>query len=352
MDWAWDAPAEMPSGVLFVLVVLGDHGNDHSGEDWSCYPSVERIMARTHLSRATVERHLSWLFAEGWISRKRKVRKDGRLGIYEYVLHRDEGARADLKAERARTDDVAETDPEGGEPCSNLQHGPCVSVQHGPCVSVQHGPCVSVQHGPCVNLDETMPQNEGKPCRKLQHEEPLGEPKTGGREPGDEGFEEAWAAFPEFLQARSSPPAARAAFAKACQEVEADRLVAAIRRFTAEDRDVKRLVGPALQRWLADERWRYWLGEGSPVAMSAPEPRTGFAGPAELRAKIVRGVSNGEAFARSYFDHAAWDAETCVLTPATSMAAQRLGEVRHIIRESGASIGAPVTAGQVAGGKA
>lgn len=340
MDWAWDAPAEMPSGVLFVLVVLGDHGNDHSGEDWSCYPSVERIMRRTHLSRATVERHLSWLFTEGWISRERKVRKDGRLGIYEYVLHRDEGVRADLKAARARADDEAEVDAEDGEPC----------------VSLQHGPCVSVQHGPCVNLDETMPQNEGKPCLNLQHQEPLveplGEPKTSGREPGDEGFEEAWAAFPEFLQARSSPPAARAAFAKACQEVEADRLVAAIQRFTAVDRDVKRHVGPSLQRWLADERWRYWLGEGSPVAQPAPEPRTGFAGPADLRALIVKSSPTGEAFARSYFDQAGWDAETRVLVPATSMAAQRLGEVRHIIREYGASIGAPVAAVRASGGKA
>lgn len=339
MDWAWDAPAEMPSGVLFVLVVLGDHGADHSGEDWSCYPSVERIMARTHLSRATVERHLSWLFAEGWISRKRKVRKDGRLGIYEYVLHRDEGVRADLKAERSGADDDGETDPDGGEPCLNLQHGPCVSVQHGP----------------CGNLDETMPQNEGKPCRKLQHQEPLveplGEPKTSGREPGDEGFEEAWAAFPEFLQARSSPPAARAAFAKACQEVEADRLITAIQRFTAEDRDVKRHVGPSLQRWLADERWRYWLGEGGPVALSTPEPRTAFAGPAELRALIVRAVANGEAFARSYFDPAAWDDEAKVLTPATNMAAQRLGEVRRVFQSFGASIGAPVPAVRAAGGK-
>lgn len=339
MDWAWDAPATMPSGVLFVLVVLGDHGNDHSGEDWSCYPSVERIMARTHLSRATVERHLSWLFAEGWISRKRKVRKDGRLGIYEYVLHRNEGVRSDLKAERARANDEAEIDADDSEPC----------------VSLQQGPCVSVQHGPCVNLDETMPQNEGKPCLNLQHQEPLveplGEPKTGGREPGDEGFDEAWVAFPEFLQARSSPPAARAAFAKACQDVEAERLILAIRRFTAEDRDVKRHVGPSLQRWLADERWRYWLGEGSPAALSAPEPRTEFAGPVELRELIVRSVSNGEAFARSYFDPAAWDGEAKVLTPATSMAAQRLGELRRVFRDFGATLGAPVPAVRAVGGK-
>lgn len=318
MDWAWDAPAYVPSGALFVLVVLGDHGNDHSGEDWACYPAVERIMKRTHLSRATVERHLQWLFDEGFISRRRKVRKDGKLGVYEYVLHREDGTRERLKADRTGVQPA----PEGSDPAAD--------------------PCCNLQHGPCGDLSETMLQNEGKPCRKLQHEEPLVEPlvkpKTGAREPGDEGFDEALSAFPELGQKRTDVPLARSAWAWACTLVEPERLLAAIRRFTAEDGDVRKGVCPSLQRWLSGERWRYWLGE-DPSTGTAETVRTGFAGPAALRAKIV--AAKGEGFAVSYLDRSPWNDATQVIAPWSGHAAEQLRTVEDIIRSFGATLGQP-----------
>ena len=205
-----------------------------------------------------------------------------------------------------------------------------------------------------------MLQIEQKPCLNLQHQEPLVEPSlnpqtgvgAGAGEPGDDGFELAFAEFPDIGRQRSSPPAARATWALWCGEFDPAQLLAAIRRYKAEDPDVRRGVCLAFERWFSTERFRHWLGEGSHVEAAATTPRTGFAGPAELRALIVRAVSNGEAFARSYFDPAAWDEATNTLTPATSMAAQRLGEVRRVFRDYGAQIGAPVAAIRAAGGKA
>ncbi len=56
------ASPEMGSGAFFVLFRLADHATDHSGEDWTCFPSVGRLQAKTHLSRATVERHLTNIY--------------------------------------------------------------------------------------------------------------------------------------------------------------------------------------------------------------------------------------------------------------------------------------------------
>lgn len=100
LTWAFEA--DLDSGRKFVLVALADHAADHSGEDWTCFPSTARLVAQTGMSVSTVERHLKGLWRDGWLSRARRRRKDGTLGIYDFTLHRDVERRAELRD--ARTD--------------------------------------------------------------------------------------------------------------------------------------------------------------------------------------------------------------------------------------------------------
>ena len=54
-----------------IVAVYTDYASDHKGEDWTCFPAVERIMAFTAQGNSTVRRNLDWLEVEGWISRSR-----------------------------------------------------------------------------------------------------------------------------------------------------------------------------------------------------------------------------------------------------------------------------------------
>ena len=338
----WCVKLHPGPGPKAVLLCLSDRATDHSGEDWTCFPSVKDICEFTDLGARTVERHLKHLWREGIISRKRRRRADGTLGIYDYTLHRDAERRAELKNAREAVEDIDTAMEMADDPPAKLATGP-------------HD---KLAGGPPAKFDATTRQIVREPPANLAGQEPSVDPQTGVRgrasaiEPGDEGFEAAYAEFPEPGRLRSSPPAARAAWAFWSGEMGGEALLSAIRRFKAEDPDLRRGVCLAFERWLSTERFRHWLG-GRAVAADA-EPvmaRTAFAGPAELRAMIVAAVSNGEAFAVAYFDQADWDDEARVLTPATGMAAQRLGEVRRVFREFGASIGAPGAA-RSAGGKA
>lgn len=338
----WCVKLHPGPGPKAVLLCLSDRATDHSGEDWTCFPSVKDICEFTDLGARTVERHLTHLWREGIISRKRRRRADGTLGIYDYTLHRDAERRAELKAARERVEDV-DAAMEADEPPANLAAGP-------------HD---KLAGGPPAKFDATTRQIVREPPANLAGQEPSVEPsdnpqtgvrgRAGALEPGDEGFDQAFAAFPTKGRLRSSPPAARAAWALWAGRIGVAALMDAIRRYGAEDPDVRRGVCLPFERWLSTERFRHWLGE--PEAASGPVdagPRTGFAGPPELRALIVASVANGEAFARSYVDRAAWDAATSTLTPASAVAAERLGEIRRIIREYGASLGA-VGAGRMTG---
>lgn len=333
MACAWES-ADRPtaSGPLFVLIVLTDHASDHSGEDWTAFPSVERIAARTQFSRATVERHLAALFAAGWISRKRRVRLDGKLGIYDYVVHREMAVREALRAARKAE---AEGGPESAEPCCNLQHGPC------------------------CNLDETMLQKNSEPCCKLQHqeplEEPLVEPTERAREPGDAGFEEGFAAWPDVGRKRTDIPAARAAWAMAAGEIGAEDLIGRVRRYVAEDADLKTGTRGAagLQRWLSGERWRAW----APVATTAdaadgPGSRTGFAdGPPDWLRDEVSALA-GAGFVVAYLDRCRWivEGEDRALQPATGIAFDNLRRrVFAVLRKHGIELVDPASVARSGG---
>lgn len=133
--------------------------------------------------------------------------------------------------------------------------------------------------------------------------------------------------------------------------VDIGALPAAAARYAADPMLKRRDFGPvSLQRWLGEGRYRGWLEVAAAPSPTASRQRTAFAGPADLKARIE--AEKGEVFVTTYLDPAAWDDEAKILTPFSVAGARKLAEVRHIIRDFGASIGAPITAGQVAGGKA
>jgi DNA-binding MarR family transcriptional regulator len=292
LNWAWKAKV---GAAKLVLVALADQGQSHSGEDWTCFPSVNKLIEMADAGRSTVERHLRWLDAEGWITRRRRVRKDGRLGIFDYTLHQDPEVRARLKAERA-----AATEAE--QPALNMSGGD--------------------EDRPALNMSETSAHFDAQPALKSSALEPLVDPlvnpKTSGRarEPGDEGFEEAWAAWPELGRTRSSPPNARAAWSRVCLEHEPVDLMRAIRRYAFEDRDGRRGMVRSMEGWLSGEYFRHWLEGAPPVPppASVTKADTWADGlPPEVASKLLAKL--GAARASDLLRGAAWrDEDRTVLT--------------------------------------
>lgn len=311
----------MPSGMFFVLYRLANRATDHSREDWSCYPAVETQAEDTHLSRSAVERHLTALVSEGWISRKRRVRADGKLGFYDYWIHRTTERRAALKEARRR---IREAGDKVTETLADLDH-----------------PCGKSPHGPCGDLDPAMRQFGAEPCGDLPHQltqrEHSDEPATGAREDrvreyGDEGFDKLVAVWQPSGLKRTKYPRARAAFALAAQQVGSAPLIAAGERCAADPEYAARTWGwPSLQDWLSDEQWRPFLAD--PAKNEAPASRTAFAGPPELRAAIVADPGLGEGFAGSFLDRSAWDDGERELRPWSQEAARRLAsQAAHHLR--------------------
>ncbi|MFZ0269928.1 helix-turn-helix domain-containing protein [Caulobacter sp.] len=315
LTWAFSNP-DLPSGAKFVLVALADRGGDHSGEDWTCFPSVERIMKMTNQSRATVERHLATLVAEGWVSRKRRKAANGRLGIYDYVLHRTQ-----------KQDDKVNSPVEN--PADHTSN--CSMVEGGDHAS---------------NCDPAMPQIEGQPCLKLQHvREPSVEPSDKPSErarPSDADFEEAGArilsAWGEHQHLSSVRVIAKALRAESLGGADLAQVEAACLHYAAR----KSMWGASgkpvsPQKFITEGRWEtiaaVVLAAG--VAPEAPT-RTGFAN-AEVRAAVVR--AKGEAWAASWLDPCGWRESDRVIIPGLGLRAAELRKVSGLLASERVVIG-------------
>ena len=157
---------------------------------------------------------------------------------------------------------------------------------------------------------------------------------AGAREPGDDGFEEGFAAYPPTGQARTDLPAARAAWALAVQGAGSSAgLLAAVRRYAAEDRDLAAgdFGAPKFEAWLSGMRWRVWL-EAPPGAVpangvrTAADPWAGVEGvepvPDTVLAELIQRL--GFAAARAALVGAVWDAAGGRLVAWSRTSAERL----------------------------
>jgi DNA-binding MarR family transcriptional regulator len=248
-------PGKGPKGVLFCLA---DRATDHSGEDWTCYPSIADIMRWTDYSRAAVERNLQLLWREGYISRKRRRRADGRLGIYDYTLHREAEHREALKASRASVQDIDAAMENGVE-------GEVVQAL---------GPHGVLQHGPCVISDGAMPQNDGQPCGKMRGQEPSREPSE---EPSGRArdlavlFGELERAVPARVLKFTDRDRAFQAFCDAeAAGVEVGQLAGCARRMAADPEFRSRKFASPLEVWIGKGQWRGWVADAGSVQGGAP----------------------------------------------------------------------------------
>lgn len=328
MTCAWDAPdSPRSTGALFVLVVLADHASDHSGEDWAAYPSIARICARTQLHRDTVGRHLSALYDDGWISRRRRVRPDGKLGVYDFVIHRHADVRGELRAARRLERERSEAVECDGNHVGN------------------YGMAEGSDHVGICGI--AMSDFAAPPCRDLRPHEPLEEPSVepslGAREPGDEGFDEVLALWPERGRKRTKVAEARAAFALAAGEIGAGEMVSRVRRCVADGViDDGHYGAPGLQRWLSEECWRLWAAADPERAVehALTSPLWPSAAPDGLRAALLTaGIAAADA------DRCAWLAPNG-LRPATGYAFDKLQrEAGHVLRRFAIDLIRPVPRG-------
>lgn len=142
-------------------------------------------------------------------------------------------------------------------------------------------------------------------------------------EPND-AFAQAWKAYPAIGRTRSksqtkTKPLWMAAARSAGGE---DRLLAALRRYLAEDTTHKGECGPpGFHKWLTDGRWEHWLSDGVGGGdETAPAPA--FDGPPDIRAWAAK--NHGEAFAKNYIDPSRWDAGSRTLLAANPFAEGKL----------------------------
>lgn len=150
----------------------------------------------------------------------------------------------------------------------------------------------------------------------------------------DDAFSAAWEAYPKLGRERSCSRAkCWPIWRQAAQQAGGpERLVAAVKRYVAEDKTHKGDCGaPAFDRWLMAGRWEHFLGgEASPRMVTVfPDP--------EVRAAVIS--AKGEAWASSWLDPCSWEPERRIIVPRNSLAAQRLRtEVLRVLQARRCSI--------------
>lgn len=151
----------------------------------------------------------------------------------------------------------------------------------------------------------------------------------------DDVFSAAWDAYPRLGRQRSmSRPKLWPIWRTAAQQAGGpEKLLAAVRRYVAEDKDIKGDCGaPAFDRWLIAGRWEHYLD-----GIASPRFVTVFPD-LEIRQAVIS--AKGEGWTSAYLDPCSWEAERRVIVPRTGIAAQRLrSEVLPVIQARKASIG-------------
>ena len=281
LTWAFEAAIDNV-GAKFALVALADHASDHAGEDWSCFPSNERLQAFTSMPARTLERHLTFLWSQGWITRTVERDRRGRMRIRRYRLHRDEAVRDALRIERTG---ASETEDEAGPP-ANLADGHIAEPPEEPSVEPPQG-----ADGRASAIDLRVVR--------------------------------AWDGYPLIgRNGCSSMRLFEAAFrAEVERGVDPERLERAV---TAYGRDTSAwgVSGRPLSihKLVAEGRYEGFL----PAAGVVPAGRlVMFRGPDELRMSFV--AAFGEAAAVSWLDRCGWVPETRTLVAANRIAVDWLG---------------------------
>lgn len=173
-------------------------------------------------------------------------------------------------------------------------------------------------------------QGEGEGKAKGEREESLSPNGDDGEVIGKpkgypEDFEAAWKAYPH-AKGRSAKPKALAAWRKLPAQARAE-LPSACARYAADGKEPKADCGaPAMQRWLAEERFTDWLAaDGS----AAPAPV--WRGPPEVRTAVIDAA--GEDFAVGWLDGCQWSP-----SPDRAVIARNDFAAKRLEREAGRAL--------------
>lgn len=313
LTWAFEAKITNV-GAKFVLVALADHASDHAGEDWTCFPSPERIMEFTSQSLRAVERHLSWLVAEGWITREAPRDRRGRVKARIYRLIRARAMQVAVLVQE--TDDCPPANLAGGETaCPPAKNGVTTRQK-----DAHHPPTVAGGY------------KDEPPI------EPSVTPTPGARDGLDEVFEALCAAYPTSGMDNTDVPLARTRFASAVELVgDPMRIVLAAKSFnTAPETQRRSYAAPGLHVWLDQQRYR---GRLPPSAAEAVQLLTAESGvPAKVRSAFVG--RHGEDWAKTTIDRCGWRAlDETLIAPSDRIEAW--------LREHGHRVKRPSAAGKV-----
>lgn len=310
LTWAFEADLTENPGAKFVLVALADHAGDHAGEDWMCWPSVERIMEFTSMPLRTVERHLSWLVSEKWITRETPRDARGRKKVRVYRLLRDRGQDENEAPEA----DCPPANMAGGEPDPPAKNAGSTRQK-----GAHHPPMVAGGY-------------------KDEPPEPSITPTPGARDGLDEAFEALCAAYPTSGMDNTDVPLARTRFASAVDQVgDPMRIVLAAKSFNAAPETQRRsYAAPGLHVWLDQQRYR---GRLPPSAVEVAELLTADSGvPAKVRLAFVG--RHGESWAKATIDKCGWRALDETLIAPTN-------QVEGWLRDQGYRVKRPAAAGKV-----
>lgn len=195
---------------------------------------------------------------------------------------------------------------------------------------------------PTEAIAVVLPEQTESPAQALQisdSERKKGVAKAtlvpkGTLEVWDDAFAAAWESYPKLGRERSMSRAKCWAVWRqaAGQAGSPEKLLAAVRRYVAEDKTHKGECGPpAFDRWLKAGRWEHFLaGDVSPRIVTVfPD--------AEIRGAVI--AAKGEGWANSWLDPCGWEPSHRVIIPRNGLAAQKLrSEVQRVLSVQKASI--------------
>jgi len=317
MQWAFHAPIRS-SGAKFILVALAEHARDEGHDAWTCFPSMKRLAKWTAQGERTIERHLSWLAAEGWISRQTRPGRRRGESAYFYTLHQ-----APVEME----------DEPGAELVREARRKPANLAANRDGIARQIG----AEHPP---IPTPKPAKLAPAYIEEPVIEPVSEPEAPRARDIEDRFAEFWSAYPNQVEERGA-------------KTEFKRLV--IRGDAAPGQLINGAMSYAKQ--VRNRAPRYiktptnWLLGGcwadAPAAASAPAPPTvlsaAFEGPDEVWATVTR--RKGLGWAVSYLAPCAWSPSSRTLRARTAFAARTLrDELGALLRDLAVAIIEPTTA--------
>jgi hypothetical protein len=167
--WAIQQRGLAPATKL-VLWFLSDRHNP----DFGCFPSQEQLARDCEMSRASVNRHLDELEAQGLIRRERRVDPQTRRQLpTRYRLAFEAGFVVCHSAETA------------SKPCPEVRHGSGTEDEHAtaPCLDLRHGSEPVRVSGPGGSVSHSSATLTGKGTGNEEEEEDAPARKAGDGDP-------------------------------------------------------------------------------------------------------------------------------------------------------------------------